>query len=90
MLAEPGTVYASKDTLYVATNHWWWWPEIGQTDATYVHAFDLRDPDRAPYVGSGTVDGTVRDQYRWTNSRARSAWPPTSPPASRTARPGAR
>ena len=42
VLAEPGTVYASKDTLYVATNHWWWWPEIGQTDATYVHAFDLR------------------------------------------------
>ena len=63
VLAEPGTVYASKDTLYVATNHWWWWPEIGQTDATYVHAFDLRDPERAPYVGSGTVDGTVRDQY---------------------------
>jgi uncharacterized secreted protein with C-terminal beta-propeller domain len=63
VLAEPGTVYASKDTLYVATNHWWWWPEVGQTDATYVHAFDLRDPDRAPYVGSGTVDGTVRDQY---------------------------
>jgi uncharacterized secreted protein with C-terminal beta-propeller domain len=63
VLAEPGTVYASKDTLYVATNHWWWWPEIGQTDATYLHAFDLRDPDRAPYLGSGTVDGTVRDQY---------------------------
>jgi uncharacterized secreted protein with C-terminal beta-propeller domain len=63
VLAEPGTVYASKDTLYVATNHWWWWPEIGQSDATYVHAFDLTDPDKAPYLGSGTVDGTVRDQY---------------------------
>ena len=63
VLAEPGTVYASKDTLYVATAHWWWWPEIGQSDATYVHAFDLRDPDKAPYLGSGTVDGTVRDQY---------------------------
>ena len=63
VLAEAGTVYASKDTLYVAASHWWWWPSIGQTDATYVHAFDLRDPDRAPYLGSGTVDGTVRDQY---------------------------
>ncbi|HUM13613.1 MAG TPA: beta-propeller domain-containing protein [Myxococcaceae bacterium] len=63
VFAEPGTVYASKDTLYVATEHWWWWPEIGQSDATYIHAFDLRDPDKAPYLGSGTVDGWVRDQY---------------------------
>ncbi|HVP59698.1 MAG TPA: beta-propeller domain-containing protein [Myxococcaceae bacterium] len=63
VLAEPGTIYASTDTLYVATAHWWWWPEIGQSDATYVHAFDLRDPDKAPYLGSGTVDGWVRDQY---------------------------
>jgi uncharacterized secreted protein with C-terminal beta-propeller domain len=63
VLAEPGTVYASKDTLYVATDHWWWWPAVGQTDATYIHAFDLTDPDRAPYLGSGTVDGLVRDQY---------------------------
>jgi uncharacterized secreted protein with C-terminal beta-propeller domain len=63
VLAEPGTVYASKDTLYVAASHWWWWPEPGQIDATYVHAFDLTDPDSAPYLGSGTVDGTVSDQY---------------------------
>jgi len=63
VFAEPGTVYASKDTLYVAAAHWWWWPEIGQSDATYIHAFDLRNPDKAPYVGSGTVDGWVRDQY---------------------------
>jgi uncharacterized secreted protein with C-terminal beta-propeller domain len=63
VLAEPGTVYASKDTLYIATSHWWWWPEIGQSDATYVHGFDLRDPDKATYIGSGTVDGSVRDQY---------------------------
>ncbi|HET6984252.1 MAG TPA: beta-propeller domain-containing protein [Myxococcaceae bacterium] len=63
VLADPGTVYASKDTLYVAAAHWWWWPEIGQTDATYIHAFDLTNPDRAGYIGSGTVDGSVRDQY---------------------------
>jgi hypothetical protein len=63
LLAEPGVVYASAKTLYVATQHWWWWPEPGQRDATYVHAFDLQDPDRAAYVGSGVVDGFVRDQY---------------------------
>jgi hypothetical protein len=63
VLAEPGVVYASATTLYVATQHWWWWPEPGQRDATYLHAFDLTDPDRATYVGSGVVDGYVRDQY---------------------------
>jgi hypothetical protein len=63
VLAEPGVVYASQATLYVASGHWWWWPEPGQRDATYLHAFDLRDPDRAAYLGSGVVDGTVRDQY---------------------------
>ena len=61
--AEPGTIYASKDTLYVASSHWWWWPEPGQVDATYLHAFDLRNPNTAPYLGSGVVDGTVNDQY---------------------------
>jgi hypothetical protein len=63
VLAEAGIVYSSHDTLYVAASHWWWWPAPGQIDATYLHAFDLRDADRAWYLGSGVVDGTVRDQY---------------------------
>jgi uncharacterized secreted protein with C-terminal beta-propeller domain len=63
IFGEPGVVYASADTLWVATPHWWWWPEAGQRDATYLHAFDLTDPDRAPYLGSGVVDGLPRDQY---------------------------
>jgi uncharacterized secreted protein with C-terminal beta-propeller domain len=63
VLAEPGVVYASQATLYVASQHWWWWPEPGQRNATYLHAFDLGDPDEAVYLGSGVVDGSVRDQY---------------------------
>ena len=63
VLADPGTVYASQNTLYVASQHWWWWPAPGQSDATYIHAFDLTDPNRAGYLGSGVVDGTVNDQY---------------------------
>jgi hypothetical protein len=35
----------------------------GQRDATYVHAFDLTAPDRAGYLGSGVVDGTIDQQY---------------------------
>jgi hypothetical protein len=63
VFGEPGVVYASADTLWVATPHWWWWPEPGQRDATYLHAFDLTNPDRAGYLGSGVVDGVPRDQY---------------------------
>jgi hypothetical protein len=64
VLARASVVYASRDTLYAAAGHWWWWPLPGQADATYLHAFDLRDPDRAAYLGSGVVDGTVDDAYQ--------------------------
>lgn len=64
VLAQAGVVYASRDTLYAAASHWWWWPMPGQADATYLHAFDLRDPDRATYLGSGVVDGTLDDPYQ--------------------------
>jgi hypothetical protein len=63
VFGEAGVVYASAATLWVATPHWWWWPEVGQRDATYLHAFDLAAPDRAGYLGSATVDGIPRDQY---------------------------
>jgi len=64
VLAQANVVYASRDTLYAAASHWWWWPAPGQDDATYLHAFDLTDPDRAAYLGSGVVDGTVDSQYQ--------------------------
>jgi hypothetical protein len=63
VLGDAGVVHASASTLYVGAYHWWWWPEPGQRDATYLHAFDLTDPDRAVYAGSGVVDGWIRDQY---------------------------
>ncbi|UCE32197.1 MAG: beta-propeller domain-containing protein, partial [Burkholderiales bacterium] len=63
IVAEAGEVYASRENLYVATRHWWSWPEIGQEDATYVHKFDISGPDRAPYLASGEVGGHVVDQF---------------------------
>ncbi|WP_217917894.1 beta-propeller domain-containing protein [Myxococcus sp. AM009] len=63
LVAAPGEVYASHDALYLAARHWWWWPEPGQTTHTYLHKFDIRDPDRATYVGSGTVEGYVVNQF---------------------------
>jgi uncharacterized secreted protein with C-terminal beta-propeller domain len=47
----------------MATPHWWWFPEVGQTDTTYLHKFDIRDAGKATYVGSGTLEGTLKDQF---------------------------
>lgn len=63
IVAQPGEVYASAEALYIASSHWWWWPEAGQTDATYLHKFDTHEPSRADYAGSGTVQGSVIDQF---------------------------
>ncbi|RKG85266.1 beta-propeller domain-containing protein [Corallococcus terminator] len=63
LVAEPGTVYASKDSLYLTHSHYWWWPEPGQKDFTYVHKFDTRQPGRAVYAGSGTVEGVPVNQF---------------------------
>lgn len=63
VLAEPGTVYASTRHLYVSTSHWWSWPEIGQTDRSYLHQFDISRPERADYLASGSVEGQVSDSF---------------------------
>jgi hypothetical protein len=63
IVGQPGEIYASQSALYVATRHWWWWPLPGQTDYTYLHKFDITDPDRARYVASGGVEGHIVDQF---------------------------
>lgn len=63
IIAEPGEIYASQKNLYVATRHWWWWPAPGQRDTTYLHKFDISNPDAAIYVASGVIDGHIVDQF---------------------------
>ncbi|WP_338873505.1 beta-propeller domain-containing protein [Myxococcus stipitatus] len=63
VVSAPGQVYASVESLYLAVGHWWWWPEPNQTDYTYLHKFDIREPSRATYVGSGTVQGSLVNQF---------------------------
>jgi uncharacterized secreted protein with C-terminal beta-propeller domain len=58
-----GVLYATKERLYLATAHWWWWRMSGQMNWTYVHAFDITDPASAAYIGSGGVEGSVDDQF---------------------------
>ncbi len=71
VLEQADLVYSSASTLYIAAQHWWWWPAPGQDDATYVHAFDITQPNAAAYLGSGVVNGTPKDQYsfdEWNGS----------------------
>jgi Beta propeller domain len=71
VLEQADLVYASLNTLYVAAQHWWWWPQPGQDDATYIHAFDITQPDSVSYQGSGVVNGTPQSQYsfdEWNGS----------------------
>jgi hypothetical protein len=63
IVGEAGVLYATQKHLYVASRHWWWWPWAGERDWTYVHEFDIEDPARAAYVGSGGVEGIVGDQF---------------------------
>jgi len=63
VVSEVGEVYSSATGLYVATRHWWWWPQPGQEDHTYLHKFDLTDPAGARYVTSGGVEGYILNQF---------------------------
>ena len=63
IVGEAGVLYANEKRLYLASQHWWWWPMAGQLDWTYVHGFDISDPAAARYFGSGGVEGHVPDQF---------------------------
>jgi uncharacterized secreted protein with C-terminal beta-propeller domain len=63
IVGEAGVLYATRERLYLASQHWWWWPMAGQVDWTYVHGFDIADPGTARYFGSGGVEGHIPDQF---------------------------
>jgi len=63
IVGESGILYATQSHLYIASEHWWWWPWSGQRDYTYLHEFDISDPASAGYVGSGGVEGHLGDQF---------------------------
>ncbi|MED5464016.1 MAG: beta-propeller domain-containing protein [Myxococcota bacterium] len=66
IVTNSSQVYASQDTLLIAepAHDWWWfWGNDDFDDATNVHRFDIGDPARTVYTGSGRVDGVIRDQF---------------------------
>ncbi|MFL5843316.1 MAG: beta-propeller domain-containing protein [Solirubrobacteraceae bacterium] len=57
VMSDAQYVYASTDRLYVATTRW-------QSDArTEIHEFDTSQPDRTTYVASGSVEGSLLNQF---------------------------
>lgn len=71
VLANGETVYASEDSLYVATQNWdaWQWAREGMPEqqpksiTTDIHKFDISDPIRTSYVATGAVEGYLLNQF---------------------------
>ena len=63
VVADPGTVYASADRLYIATSQWQaGWQTPNSQPRTELHAFDITDPAATTYAGYGAVDGILLNQ----------------------------
>jgi hypothetical protein len=71
VLATGDTVYASADSLYVATQNWdvWRWAQTGNEEdrpdgvTTEIHKFDMSRADRTEYLASGRIDGYLLNQF---------------------------
>ncbi len=71
LLARGDTVYASEESLYVATRNWqsWLWQQTGDErerpdgPSTEIHKFDISDPTSTTYLASGSVDGYLLNQF---------------------------
>lgn len=74
VLADGQTVYASTDSLYVATQRWFDWrvleslgedglEEATEGTVTQIHRFDISGPGAAVYRSSGEVPGWLLNQF---------------------------
>ena len=63
-MVSGGTVYASTDSLYVASPYYQWNQYGYSSMQTQVHQFALADADSKPrYVASGAVDGQILNEF---------------------------
>lgn len=71
LMATGDTVYASEDSLYVATHNWqtWVWFESREESdrpegpSTEIHKFDISEAARTRYLATGAVDGYLLNQF---------------------------
>ncbi len=58
--------YSSQDKIVLAepSHDWWWyWWFSGDADQLNVHVFDISQPGKSRYTGSGRVNGQLSDQF---------------------------
>ena len=71
VLATGDTIYASVESLYVATQNWqtWQWAREGVNDSrpegvvTEIHKFDISSEETTTYTASGVVTGYLLNQF---------------------------
>ncbi len=71
IFSQGETVYASADSLYIATNQWWDPWVLAEEErlrraerwTTEIHRFDISDPDDVEYRASGAVPGYLLNQW---------------------------
>lgn len=73
VLAPGDIVYASTDSVFVATTTWFDFntldvarDQIVENITTSIHRFDIGSNTSAAYTASGSVDGLVRDSYSFS------------------------
>ena len=75
VMTDGRIVYASPESLYVATEQWATRPDPAKPTAepegarTTIHKFDIWDPERALYRGSGSVGGFLLNQWSLSEYR---------------------
>jgi len=57
VLTSSDTVYASTDSMYLATQRW------DQRETTLLHKLDVSKPDATVYRASGSVEGSLLNQF---------------------------
>ncbi|HEX6739661.1 MAG TPA: beta-propeller domain-containing protein [Vicinamibacteria bacterium] len=72
LLHDTSEAYASTDSLYLTTPHYWRvpggiWP--GMQTHTYLHRFDLRGAGEVRHLASGGVAGDVLNQFSLDEER---------------------
>jgi len=73
VLAPGEVVYASTDSVYVATTTWFDLDtldvarnQIVENVTTSIHRFDIGSDSSAAYTASGSVDGLIRDSFSFS------------------------
>jgi uncharacterized secreted protein with C-terminal beta-propeller domain len=73
IMGNASVVYASATSVYLATQAWQaqqaaMYSGDARSVSTDIHGFDISDPTKPRYVGSGSVPGTITDQYALSES----------------------